>query len=49
MFIEKHGQECARRFYFHDIIDSFDVLVKAGDSIQIISSSSININAKTIK
>jgi hypothetical protein len=24
MFIEKHGQECARRFYFHDIIDSYD-------------------------
>lgn len=23
-FIEKHGQECARRFYFHDIIDSYD-------------------------
>jgi hypothetical protein len=24
VFIEKHGQECARRFYFHDIIDSYD-------------------------
>jgi hypothetical protein len=24
MFIEKHGQECAKRFYFHDLIDSYD-------------------------
>jgi hypothetical protein len=24
MFIFKHGQECAERFYFHDIIDSYD-------------------------
>jgi len=23
-FIEKHGQECARRFYFHGIVDSYD-------------------------
>lgn len=24
MFIAKHGQECAERFYFHDIVDSYD-------------------------
>tara|TARA_R110000796_G_scaffold17279_14_gene53371 strand:+ start:688 stop:1698 length:1011 start_codon:yes stop_codon:yes gene_type:complete len=24
MFIAKHGHECARRFYFHDIVDSYD-------------------------
>jgi hypothetical protein len=24
MFIAKHGQECAERFYFHDVVDSFD-------------------------
>ncbi|MBW0278183.1 DUF5677 domain-containing protein [Shewanella xiamenensis] len=24
MFIFKHGQECAERFYFHDIVDSYD-------------------------
>lgn len=24
MFIAKHGQECAKRFYFHDVVDSYD-------------------------
>lgn len=24
MFIAKHGQECAERFYFHDVVDSYD-------------------------
>ncbi|WP_373032923.1 DUF5677 domain-containing protein [Sulfurovum sp.] len=24
MFIAKHGQECAERFYFHDIVDSYE-------------------------
>ncbi|MFT6835307.1 MAG: hypothetical protein ACJA0H_001343 [Francisellaceae bacterium] len=24
IFIAKHGQECAERFYFHDIVDSYD-------------------------
>ncbi|MCI5165255.1 MAG: hypothetical protein D3903_04005 [Candidatus Electrothrix sp. GM3_4] len=23
MFIKKHGQDCAERFYFHDIVDSY--------------------------
>jgi hypothetical protein len=23
-FIEKHGKECAKRFYFHDVVDSYD-------------------------
>ena len=26
MFIFKHGQECAERFHFHNIIDSYDVM-----------------------
>lgn len=28
MFIAKHGQECAERFYFHDIIDSYDGMIE---------------------
>lgn len=24
MFIAKHGQECAERFHFHDVVDSYD-------------------------
>jgi hypothetical protein len=24
MFIAKHGKECAERFYFHDVVDSYD-------------------------
>ncbi|WP_318509308.1 DUF5677 domain-containing protein [Photobacterium leiognathi subsp. mandapamensis] len=24
MFLDKHGSECAERFYFHDVIDSYD-------------------------
>lgn len=24
MFLNKHGRECAERFYFHDVIDSYD-------------------------
>jgi len=24
LFIVKHGRECAERFYFHDVVDSFD-------------------------
>lgn len=26
MFIAKHGQECAERFYFHDVMDSYDAM-----------------------
>ena len=26
MFIAKHGQECAERFYFHDVVDSYDAM-----------------------
>ena len=28
MFIAKHGQECAERFYFHDIVDSYDGMIE---------------------
>jgi len=28
MFIAKHGQECAERFYFHDIVDSYDGMLE---------------------
>lgn len=28
MFIAKRGQECAERFYFHDIIDSYDGMIE---------------------
>ncbi len=28
MFIVKHGQECAERFYFHDIVDSYDGMIE---------------------
>jgi hypothetical protein len=28
MFIAKHGQDCAERFYFHDIVDSYDGMVE---------------------
>lgn len=28
MFIAKHGQECAERFYFHDVVDSYDGMVE---------------------
>jgi len=28
MFISKHGQECAERFYFHDIVDSYDAMTE---------------------
>jgi hypothetical protein len=28
MFIAKHGHECAERFYFHDIVDSYDAMVE---------------------
>jgi len=28
MFIAKHGQVCAERFYFHDIVDSYDGMVE---------------------
>lgn len=28
MFLAKHGQECAERFYFHDVIDSYDGMVE---------------------
>lgn len=24
MFLDKHGYECAERFYFHDVIDTYD-------------------------
>ena len=24
LFIAKHGKECAERFYFHDVVDSYD-------------------------
>jgi|SRR5690625_315536 len=26
MFIAKHGKECAERFYFHDVVDSYDAM-----------------------
>ncbi|MEZ9041736.1 MULTISPECIES: DUF5677 domain-containing protein [unclassified Vibrio] len=26
LFIAKHGQECAERFYFHDVVDSYDAM-----------------------
>ena len=28
MFIAKHGQDCAERFYFHDIVDSYDGILE---------------------
>jgi hypothetical protein len=28
MFIAKHGQDCAERFYFHDIVDSYDGMLE---------------------
>lgn len=28
MFIAKHGQECAERFYFHDVIDSYAGMIE---------------------
>lgn len=28
MFIAKHGQDCAERFYFHDIVDSYDGMIE---------------------
>nr|WP_320048705.1 DUF5677 domain-containing protein [uncultured Desulfuromonas sp.] len=28
MFIAKYGQDCAERFYFHDIVDSYDGMVE---------------------
>lgn len=28
MFIAKHGQDCAERFYFHDVVDSYDGMVE---------------------
>lgn len=28
MFIAKHGNECAERFYYHEIIDSYNVMIE---------------------
>jgi Family of unknown function (DUF5677) len=28
MFIAKHGKDCAERFYFHDIVDSYDGMLE---------------------
>lgn len=28
MFLAKHGQECSERFYFHDIVDSYDGMLE---------------------
>jgi Family of unknown function (DUF5677) len=28
IFIAKHGQECAERFYFHDIVDSYNGMIE---------------------
>lgn len=28
MFIAKHGQECAERFYFHSVVDSYDGMIQ---------------------
>jgi hypothetical protein len=28
MFIAKHGQDCAEKFYFHDIVDSYDGMIE---------------------
>lgn len=28
IFIAKHGQECAERFYFHDIVDSYEGMIE---------------------
>jgi len=28
MFIAKHGQNCAERFYFHEVVDSYDGMVE---------------------
>ncbi|HBP88753.1 MAG TPA: hypothetical protein DD706_13765 [Nitrospiraceae bacterium] len=28
MFIAKHGQECAERFYFHDVVDSYNGMIE---------------------
>ena len=28
MFIAKHGQNCAERFYFHEVVDSYDGMIE---------------------
>lgn len=28
LFITKHGQECAERFYYHDVVDSYDGMLE---------------------
>lgn len=52
MFIAKHGHDCAERFYFHDIVDSYDGMIehkKYEDRLQAKAPSQEDIDSSKVE